>query len=179
MKNFLGHKNMPISTVSILKYILTKLCLSGFELYSRWVPLICSALATEFYLLCSTKRGFQGPSSFCGLQLRTFMSFFQLCFFSSSSLLYTTLVTFGSSIFWGLLLTEVRYYRAFFHRLHLTLAPGLLFWCWGKTKRFKLRFSFLRSRHSGICSCESLFFLLSACQELKLHYTCIRNGGRR
>ena len=31
---------MPISTVQILTKIrLTMLCLSGFELYSRWVPL--------------------------------------------------------------------------------------------------------------------------------------------
>ena len=39
-----------------------------------------------------------------------FMSFFQPCF-SSSSLLYMTLVTFGSSSIWGLLLSEVRYFR--------------------------------------------------------------------
>ena len=31
---------MPISTVEILSKIrLTMLCLTGFELYSRWVPL--------------------------------------------------------------------------------------------------------------------------------------------
>ena len=39
-----------------------------------------------------------------------FMCFFLLCF-SSSSLLYMTLVTFGSSSIWGLLLSEVRYFR--------------------------------------------------------------------
>ena len=32
--------------------------------HSANTTLICSALATEFYLLCSTKRGFQWPSSF-------------------------------------------------------------------------------------------------------------------
>ena len=31
---------MPISTVFNTKIRLTMLCLSGFELYSRWVPLI-------------------------------------------------------------------------------------------------------------------------------------------
>ena len=36
----LRDNNMPISTVLILKYVyVTMLCLSGFELYSRWVPL--------------------------------------------------------------------------------------------------------------------------------------------
>ena len=30
---------MPISTVENTKIRLTLLCLSGFELYSRWVPL--------------------------------------------------------------------------------------------------------------------------------------------
>ena len=30
---------MPISTVLNTKIRLTMLCLSGFELYSRWVPL--------------------------------------------------------------------------------------------------------------------------------------------
>ena len=39
-----------------------------------------------------------------------FMYFFQLCF-SSSSPLYTTLVTFGCSSIWGLLLSEARYFR--------------------------------------------------------------------
>ena len=37
---------MPISTVKNTKIRLTMLCLSGFELYSRWVPLtsFCSSL---------------------------------------------------------------------------------------------------------------------------------------
>ena len=39
-----------------------------------------------------------------------FMYFFQLCF-SSSSLLWTNLVTFGCSSIWGLLLLEARYFR--------------------------------------------------------------------
>ena len=39
-----------------------------------------------------------------------FMSFFSYVY-SSSSLLYTTLVTFGCSSIWGLLLLEARYYR--------------------------------------------------------------------
>ena len=38
MKNFLGDKNVPISTVLNTKLPSTMLCLSGFELYSRWVP---------------------------------------------------------------------------------------------------------------------------------------------
>ena len=46
--------------------------------HSANTTLICSALATQFYLLCSTKRGFQGPSSLCGLQLRK-----HSCLFSS------------------------------------------------------------------------------------------------
>ena len=37
---------MPISTVSNTKTRLSMLCLSGFELYSRWVPLSC-LLATK------------------------------------------------------------------------------------------------------------------------------------
>ena len=37
--------------------------------HSANTTLICSAIATEFYLLCSTKRDFQGPTSICGLQL--------------------------------------------------------------------------------------------------------------
>ena len=39
MKIFLEDKNMPISTVLNTKIRLTTLCLSGFELYSRWVSL--------------------------------------------------------------------------------------------------------------------------------------------
>ena len=39
-----------------------------------------------------------------------FMSFFSYVF-SSSSLLHTTLVTFGCSSIWGLLLLEARYFR--------------------------------------------------------------------
>ena len=31
---------MPISTVEIQKIRSTMLCLSGFEVYSRWVPLL-------------------------------------------------------------------------------------------------------------------------------------------
>ena len=46
MKNFLGDKNMPISTVLSTKIRLTMLCLSGFEHYSRWVPLL---VALEMY----------------------------------------------------------------------------------------------------------------------------------
>ena len=79
--------------------------------HSTNTTLICSALATEFYLLCSTKGAFGAVVLFWPSTQETFMSFFQLCFFSSSSLLYTTLVTFGSSSFLGLLLTEVRYFR--------------------------------------------------------------------
>ena len=30
---------MPISIVQILKYVQHAICLSGFELYYRWVPL--------------------------------------------------------------------------------------------------------------------------------------------
>ena len=40
MKKFLWDKNMPISTVR-----LTMLCLSGFELYCCWVPLMVSRYA--------------------------------------------------------------------------------------------------------------------------------------
>ena len=34
---------MPISNRLSTKIRLTMLCLSGFEVYSRWVPLICFA----------------------------------------------------------------------------------------------------------------------------------------
>ena len=47
---------------------------------------------------------------FWPLTLPMFMSFFSYVY-SSSSLLYTTLVTFGFSSIWGLLLLEGRYYR--------------------------------------------------------------------
>ena len=47
---------------------------------------------------------------FWPLTLAIFMSFFSYVF-SSSSLLYTTLVTFRCSSIWGLLLLEARYYR--------------------------------------------------------------------
>ena len=43
MTEFLGDKNMPIPTVLNTKIRLTKLCLSGFELYSRRVPLTFSS----------------------------------------------------------------------------------------------------------------------------------------
>ena len=66
-----------------------------------------SALATEFYLLCSTERGFQWSSSFFGLKLRQYSCLFSSYVFSSSSLLYTTLVTFGCSSIWGLLLFSI------------------------------------------------------------------------
>ena len=36
-EKFLGAKNMPISTNTKIR--LTMLCLSGFAIYSRWVPL--------------------------------------------------------------------------------------------------------------------------------------------
>ena len=35
---------MPISTVLNTKIRLTMLCLSGFEVYSRWVPLMFACL---------------------------------------------------------------------------------------------------------------------------------------
>ena len=38
-ETFLGDKNMPISTFYMQKIHSTMPCLSGFELYSRWVPL--------------------------------------------------------------------------------------------------------------------------------------------
>ena len=39
-EKFVAHKNMPISTMHLNAEIrLTMLCVSGFELYSRWVPL--------------------------------------------------------------------------------------------------------------------------------------------
>ena len=68
-------------------------------------------LPPEFYLPCSTERGFQWPSSFFGLQLRQYSCLFSSYVFSSSSLLYTTLITFGCSSIWGLLLLEARYFR--------------------------------------------------------------------
>ena len=37
---------MPISTVLTTKIRLTMLCLSGFELYSRWVPLFNGVLSS-------------------------------------------------------------------------------------------------------------------------------------
>ena len=58
----------------------------------------------EFYLPCSTERGFQWPSSVFGLQLRQYSCLFSSYVFSSSLLLYTTLITFGCSSIWGLLL---------------------------------------------------------------------------
>ena len=63
--------------------------------------------ATEFYLLCSAERGFQWPSSFFGLQLRQYSCLFSSYVFSSSSLLYTTIVTFGCCSIWGLLLFSI------------------------------------------------------------------------
>ena len=79
--------------------------------HSANTTLTWSALVTEFYLLCSTERGFQWPSSFFGLKLRQYSCLFSSYVFSSSSLLYTTLVTFGCSSIWGLLLSEARYFR--------------------------------------------------------------------
>ena len=41
---------MPISTVKILKGLTTGLCLSGFELYSRWVPLSVVSIVHQIYI---------------------------------------------------------------------------------------------------------------------------------
>ena len=68
-------------------------------------------LPPEFYLPCSTERGFQWPSSFFGLQLPQYSSLFSSYVFSLSSLLYMTLVTFRCSSIWGLLLLEACYLR--------------------------------------------------------------------
>ena len=51
---------------------------------------------------------FRGRRLFVAFNSGNIPVFFPAMFFSSSLLLYTTLVTFGSSSFWGLLLTEVR-----------------------------------------------------------------------
>ena len=42
---------MPISTVKILKGLTTGLCLSGFELYSRWVPLSVVSIVHQIYII--------------------------------------------------------------------------------------------------------------------------------
>ena len=63
--------------------------------------------ASEFYLLYSAERGFQWLSSFFALQLRQYSCLFSSYVFSSSSLLYTTVVTFGCCSIWGLLLFSI------------------------------------------------------------------------
>ena len=78
--------------------------------YFANTKLTWSALATEFYLPCFTERLSVAVVLFWPLTLAIFMSFFSYVF-SSSSLLYTTLVTFRCSSIWGLLLLEARYYR--------------------------------------------------------------------
>ena len=42
---------MPISTVKILKGLTTGLCLSVFELYSRWVPLSVVSIVHQIYII--------------------------------------------------------------------------------------------------------------------------------
>ena len=79
--------------------------------HSDNTTLTWSALATEFYPLYSTEKGFQWLSSFFGIYLRQCSCLFSSYVSSSSWLLYTTLVTFGSSSIWGLLLSEVRCFR--------------------------------------------------------------------
>ena len=54
---------------------------------------------------------FSGRLPFLAFNSGNIQFFFPAMFFFSSSLLYTTLVTSGSSTSWGSLLTEVRYFR--------------------------------------------------------------------
>ena len=57
------------------------------------------------------RRAFSGRRPFLAFKSGNVHVFFPAMFFSSSLLLYTTLVTFGSSAIWGLLLSEVRYFK--------------------------------------------------------------------
>ena len=41
---------MPVSTVLNSKIRLTMLCLSRFELYSRWVPLMYDFIGQKYFL---------------------------------------------------------------------------------------------------------------------------------
>ena len=55
---------MPKSTVLNAKICLTMLCLSGFELYSRWVPLNFTFLLVDFTkVLCSSANELQQNSN--------------------------------------------------------------------------------------------------------------------
>ena len=60
---------MPISTVNT-KIRLTMLCLSGFELFSRWVPLSSKCYKTWLRLLMSSE-----PSANQTLDLRSITHF--------------------------------------------------------------------------------------------------------
>ena len=54
---------------------------------------------------------FSGRRPFLAFNSGSIHVFFPAMFFPRHLFLYTTLVTYGSSSFWGLLLTEVRYFR--------------------------------------------------------------------
>ena len=57
------------------------------------------------------REAFSGHRSFLAFNSGNIHVFFPVMFFFSSSLLYTTLFTFGCSSIWGLLLLEARYFR--------------------------------------------------------------------
>ena len=53
---------MPISTILNTKIRLKMLCLSGFELYSRWVPLLTAYCGGEsIHILISGSKSTRSP----------------------------------------------------------------------------------------------------------------------